>query len=217
MTWIVEIAYYCFLEGLWGRSLGKQLLGLRVIDEARQRPGIRRALARAALWVICIGAPTLAYNYAMAPVVEASQDTPLGSVLGFSVPLLILALALVIFITARRGNGYTGLHDLATHTRVIVKRASEGRARVALRIADQPPADRPLRAGPYIMLEERPLGGDHILVGYDDRLRRRVWIRRVGIGEPPVPAERRQGHIARVAGRAYDSYTARRTWAAAVL
>jgi eukaryotic-like serine/threonine-protein kinase len=174
-------------------------------------------MVRAAFWVICIGAPALAYNYAMAPVVEASQGTPLGSALGFSVPLLSLTLTLAMFITARRGNGYAGLHDLATGTRVVLKRTSEGRARAALQAADQPRSHGSLRTGPYVILDERPLGGDRIQVGYDDRLRRRVWIRRIGNKEPHLPAERqilsRSTRLRWLSGRrtdheAWDAYEA---------
>jgi len=190
-TWVVDIAYYGIWEGRWGRSLGKQLFGLRVIDESRQPPGLPRALARATLWTIGVSAPMLAYGYAMAPFMAASQNTPLGGLLGFSFPLLSLALAIAMFIPARRGNGYAGLHDLATGTRIVVKRGAEGRALTALRVADQPAPDGSVRTGPYVMLEERPFGGDHVLVGYDDRLRRRVWIRPAQLGEPHVPAARR--------------------------
>jgi uncharacterized RDD family membrane protein YckC len=191
VTWLVDILYYGIPEGRWGRSLGKQVFGLRVVDESGQRPGIPRALARAALWIVAIGAPMLAYGYALAPVSVASQDTPFGAVIGFSFPVLALLLTAAMFSTARRANGYAGLHDLATGTRVVLKKALEVRPRTTQRLAVPAAPAHAARTGPYVMLEEQPSGGEHVRVGYDDRLKRRVWIRQARRGEPAVSAERR--------------------------
>jgi uncharacterized RDD family membrane protein YckC len=86
ITWMVDLLYYALLEGTWGRSLGKQLFALRVVDRARQRPGIALALARAAVWTLGVGIPMLAYGWIIAPVSAAAQDTPLAAVIGFSFP-----------------------------------------------------------------------------------------------------------------------------------
>ena len=40
------ILYFVLLEGLWGATLGKRILGLRVVGLAGKRPGLGRALAR---------------------------------------------------------------------------------------------------------------------------------------------------------------------------
>ena len=194
VTWLVDIAYYGVLEGRWGRALGKQLFGLRVIDAARQRPGIPRALVRASAWTIGTSGPILAYGYLMAPLMAAAQNTPLGAFFGFSFPILTLLASGAMFITARRSNGYTGLHDLATATRVVMTRSSEGRERAASRIADEPTSTGSDRVGPYVMVGERPLDASQVndvLVGYDDRLRRKVWIRPAQHNAPQVQADRR--------------------------
>lgn len=42
----VIVLYFILLEGLWGATPGKRLLGLRVIDIAGNKPGLGRGLAR---------------------------------------------------------------------------------------------------------------------------------------------------------------------------
>jgi uncharacterized RDD family membrane protein YckC len=191
LTWIVDIVYYGVLEGLWGRSLGKQIFGLRVIDESRQRPGLARGVARAASWVAAVNAPVLAYGYAVAPLMATSQNTSAGAVLGFGFPILSLAVALAMFATARRANGFAGLHDLATATRVVAKRGAPDRTRSTQRSVEAPAIQTAARIGPYLTLDEPSPIGDPFVTAYDDRLRRRVWIRRALDGAPELPAERR--------------------------
>jgi len=191
VTWLVDLVYYGIPEGLWGRAVGKQLFGLRVIDAARQRPGIPRATLRAVIWVLGVGAPMLAYGYAVAPLAEASRNTPLGALFGFSFPAMAMTLMGMMFVTARAANGYAGLHDLATGMRVVMKNPREGRVQSAPRIAEEPAALGAARTGPYFMLDEPSRDSADVLVGYDDRLRRKVWIRPVHPGEPHVPVERR--------------------------
>jgi uncharacterized RDD family membrane protein YckC len=190
-TWAVSILYYGLPEGAWGRSLGKQFFGLRVIDDSRQRPGAPRALARASIWTIGPGFVLLAYSYAMAPLMAASQNTPAGGLLGLTFPLLGLALVGLMFVTARHANSYAGLHDLLTGMRVVTTKPREDRARTPPTLIDRPGAGDTPRIGPYVVLEAEPLRGDDVVVGYDDRLQRPVWLRRVGAGDPQVPAERR--------------------------
>jgi hypothetical protein len=95
-----------------------------------------------------------------------------------------------MFATARRSNGYAGLHDLATSTRVIAKNTREDRTRSVQPSSDDRPPSSPQRLGPYLVLPETSPCGEHVLVGYDDRLRRRVWLRR-SEGTAPVGPDRR--------------------------
>ena len=190
-TWIIDIAYYGLAEGLSSRSLGKQLFGLRVIDSLRQRPGVSRALVRAAIWTLPPGAVMFAYGYAVAPLMAALRNTPQGGLLGLGFPILGFLLMGILFLTARRSNGYAGLHDLATGTRVVMKTPRENRVRSAPRAVERPAPTGAVHTGPYIMVDDHPIDGDRVFLGYDDRLRRRVWVRRARDGEPPLPAERR--------------------------
>jgi hypothetical protein len=100
---------------------------------------------------------------------------------------------MILFSTARRANGFAALHDLATRTRVV--RGFESSAREPLEM----PARRidvsigARRIGPYAVVDNTASAPDDGLVtlGYDDVLCRPVWIRRLPVGSPVVPAERR--------------------------
>jgi hypothetical protein len=190
-TWVIDIVYYGLLEGFWGRALGKQLFGLRVIDDRRQPAGVRRAVVRAAVWTLPPGVVMFAYGYAIAPLMAAWSDTPQGGLLGFGFPIIGFALIGILFLTARHANGYAGLHDLASKTRVVTSAPREARPRGAPKLVEQPAPAGAMHTGPYVMLDDRPIAGGRVFLGYDDRLRRRVWLRRAEPSEPPIPVERR--------------------------
>jgi uncharacterized RDD family membrane protein YckC len=40
------LAFYCFFEGLWGRTPGKFLLGTRVVDARGEKPGFSQIVGR---------------------------------------------------------------------------------------------------------------------------------------------------------------------------
>ncbi|MBU6399909.1 MAG: protein kinase, partial [Verrucomicrobia bacterium] len=105
---LLALVYYAWLEGTWGASMGKRLCGLRVARLDRAAPGWRRALLRA---LFITGTPTvlwlLGWNAAQA---WASGSSVQQWVTGLG--LVILPTRLAIFVTARRRNGYAGIHDL---------------------------------------------------------------------------------------------------------
>jgi eukaryotic-like serine/threonine-protein kinase len=191
VTWTFDILYFALLEGWWGRTPGKQLFGLRVIDEGRQRPGVPRALVRAAAWILPPGLLMFVYGYAIAPLAAVLRNTPQGALLGLGFPVLGFLVIGILFLTARRSNGYAGLQDLASGTRVVTKTTRERRARTAPKMMNHPTSGAATHIGPYVMAIDRPIDGDRVFLGYDDRLRRYVWVRRARTGEPPLPAARR--------------------------
>ncbi|QDU24092.1 protein kinase domain-containing protein [Urbifossiella limnaea] len=100
----VTLAYFATLEGLFGRTLGKALLGLRVSRVgATGPPGLGRAWLRAGTF----GAMMLALMYAPAAA---------GQVLGGWVGLAVLAAGLAVFAVQLRRSpgGYRGVHDLVS-------------------------------------------------------------------------------------------------------
>ena len=96
----------------------------------------------------------------------------------------------LLFATARTRNGFAGLHDLLTGTRVVSRRVFESSP---VRPHPLPPpivsATAP-RLAHYVILDEAAPPG--VVVGYDETLARRVWIRHGTPGAPPVPLARRQ-------------------------
>ena len=126
-----------------------------------------------------------------------------------SLSLLSLLLTILLFSTARRGNGWTGVHELLSRTRVVQRNVLRPVASAAPKAspADLVPALSSLRrVGPYAvhtMVGET--GGGRLFVGVDPILRRHVWIHEVPPGTPPVDATRRDvsrpGRLYWLAGR----------------
>jgi len=191
-TAVLALLYYGLLEGLAGASVGKAICRLQLARLDRTLPGVPRALLRAfvltapphAVWLLGWGAA------------HASMSSP--SLAGWMalVSLLSIAARSLPFTTARRRNGFAGWHDLASATRVTVKSAYEPRPAL-------PPAKEALPKigtlpliGPYHVLDE--IGGEdgtELMLGFDTRLLRRVWIRRLSPGVPPLPLNLR--HLSR--------------------
>ena len=96
----------------------------------------------------------------------------------------------LLFATARARNGFAGLHELLTGTRVVSRLVFESGP---VRPHPLPPpivsATAP-RLAHYVLLDEAAPPG--VVVGYDETLARRVWIRHGTPGAPPVPLARRQ-------------------------
>ena len=203
--WVVQLAYYTVSEGVWGRSLGKQLFGLRVVDLLNHRPGIPRGFMRTVAWILGDGLPLLLYGAWILGVVPNYQDTPAGALLGLSMPLMTFAILGVLFSTARRRNGYAAMHDLVSGTRVVLKRRGQDRLRSASATTAVTPVSTRERIGPYVRLDERPLGIPDLVSAYDDRLRRRVWIQMREPSDAPVSQVRRAiarpGRLRWLAGR----------------
>ena len=188
-SWLVSLIYYLVLEGGWGASLGKRLMGLRVTSQTDGRWWLRVGLRTAVFHV-----PTLFFMGAwnVQPHV-----------------LLSLLLTILLFSTARRGNGWTGVHEILSRTRVV--------QRNLLRlVASAPPKASPAdlvpalsslrRVGPYaVHMIVGETGSGRLFIGVDPILRRHVWIHEVAPGTPPVDATRRDvsrpGRLYWLAGR----------------
>ena len=58
--WIMLVLYFTIAEGWWGRSVGKKILGLRVINKDNEKPGFLRAGLRSFVVPGAFGVPLLA-------------------------------------------------------------------------------------------------------------------------------------------------------------
>ncbi len=186
--------YFTLSEGIWGASLGKFLCGLRVLGPDRGVPGLKRAAARAGIYT---GIPTLV---GLLPVFIAGEATmsltepdPAGALRfsGHGVTTLLL------FVGARHRNGFAGLHDWISGTRVVEKPKTVLRPAVESAVKTVGMESSSEQIGPYVVtgvLSEAPEGT--IVTGYDPRLQRPVWIRRVSADAPRQSETRRD--LARV-------------------
>ena len=71
----------------------------------------------------------------------------------------------LLFVTARRSNGFAGLHDLVTHTRVVSKLALAPRPSLQVIESLPPGASSATRFGPFVVLDE--VSEADVLVGFE--------------------------------------------------
>jgi hypothetical protein len=192
LGWMATILYYLVLEGATGTSFGKRLFGLRVVSGAGDPPTWPQAAARAVLFrapdilvAALLGSPVF-YN------VTATSSS--GFYINWKQTAPPLLMVLMFFATARLRNGWTGLHDVLSGTRVIARpSAVERHARVVPQAtaaaAIQTGSAR--RYGPYVALDGgEPRPGD-VVRAFDPVLRRQVWIAIADPSTPPVDGARR--------------------------
>lgn len=179
----VATLYYALFEGLWGAAAGKAICRLRMAGPDRNPPGLARAWLRALVYVV---PPALPYwmAYGANPKIYLSASQLTNMALGLSC-YVIMAL---LFVTARRRNGFAALQDLLTGTRVVSRSAFGSRPVLAGSEAPPPAVESGATIGPYHVLQ--PLAdsaGVKWFLGYDLKLLRKVWIRTVPAGTEPVP------------------------------
>ncbi len=182
-TIVLWLVVYAVGEGLWGASPAKALLGLRVVRLDRQRVGIGKALVRALIFVALPGLPNWIYFATRTP-----DDLMTGAWRTWVVSSSYFAIVALLFSTARRRNGFAAVQDLVTRTRVILR--STSKARPALAVAEEPQAatEGVPTLGPYHVLAPVAGVGLQLLLAYDTRLLRKVWIRPQPPGAPAVSA-----------------------------
>ena len=212
--WLTGLIYYFILEGWWSASLGKRLMGLRVTSRASTgwwpRIGLRSAVFHLPLVIPTLFLMGATRGSTVPGVVYTANPAPNGWT--WNAPpdaLLTLLLTVLLFSTARRRNGWTGVHELLSGTRVVQRNVLRSVRSAALKAsaADLIPALSSLRrVGPYAvhtMVGET--GGGRLFVGVDPILRRRVWIHEVAPGTAAVGAIRhdvsRPGRLYWLAGR----------------
>lgn len=211
VPFVIRLLYFSVFEGLSGCTLGKYICGLRVIGPNRNRPGIPRACVRALMVVSARFFPMWVWWFAGGSTEFDPQVQTTGLVFYF----VIVAL---YFITARRRNGFAAAHDLLTGTRVVKHAVYERRSQLTPgEHSSHQTTDAP-NVGPFHVLDSLAChGGEEILLGYDTRLLRKVWIRKLPPGSEPIPVAvrdlNRKGRLHWLAGQrsaseCWDAYEA---------
>lgn len=208
------LLYYGVLDGVWGATVGKRLCGLRVVGRNRSSPGVPRALLRAFIIEILPALPFLLLSY----LGGLQEPSHLGGIKALGLADTNLLVVAALFCTARRRNGFAAVHDLLTRTRVIVKSANPVRPRLAADERVDTASEAASMIGPYGILEALDRTESvELLVGFDARLLRKVWIRRLPAGAPPIAPNlrtlARAGRLRWLSGRrsreeCWDAYEA---------
>jgi uncharacterized RDD family membrane protein YckC len=212
---LIMVGYFAIFEGRWGRSLGKMVCRLQLINDHRNPPGPGKAGLRAAMLLMIPAIPSWIFYGMVAAGKVSSNDMSFMITAGIASYIIIG----LFFTTARKRNGWAGLHDLVSRTRVIRRLKLE--TRPALPLPDVQPvaeSDSMPRIGAYYVLDKLEQGkDDQWLLAYDARLLRKIWIHVVPEGTPEVDRHlrslRRIGRLRWISGRRaikeyWDAYEA---------
>ncbi|MCP4191977.1 MAG: protein kinase [Planctomycetaceae bacterium] len=183
---LVWIPYFTASEGRFGCSFGKFWFGLRVVDADGEPPGIWRSLVRTLILpgVAWLGVDLLETRYE--ELMFRSDEAVFASISVWNsavVPQLFaiakIGACLIVCSTMRVRNGFRGIHEYLSSTRVIRLAADESSA-VNLALPQMAPAvdeSLPNRLGTFQVLGR--LGefvGISVLAAQDERLQRPAWI-----------------------------------------
>ena len=199
-SWLVAAVYFFAFEAWWTGSPGKRLFGLGVTCEGAHRA--RKIAARTAVFhlpylIFTLGTlivgplPTLATRR-----LWGNFTLNGGDMTGLMAAGIVYAMVAALFVTARRHNGWTGLHELTSGTRVVSRvtaRRPHGRSADAANQGPHVEGGRDAaRLGPFIVPGYVPHRvRETTLVGFDPLLRREVWIHVLPPGSSPIDSTRR--------------------------
>src|SRR6516225_1271863 len=180
-------------RGLWGASPGKALFRLQVIRTNGNQPGIWRALFRA---IVFTGLSLFAVDLAGLLFFSGKGSRIGDAAQGMLATALMFLFLALLFVKARQRNGYAALHDWLSRTRVFSRKYLANRdesrpqpGRSAATGSIHQPAAANLHLGHYQLISQvRSCASGEIWLGYDPRLLRNVWLRKLPPNAPAVPA-----------------------------
>ncbi|MEL6498978.1 MAG: protein kinase [Planctomycetota bacterium] len=180
----VGFLYFALTEGRWGAGLGKWIMGLRVVTRDGRAPRIGRALLRIAIPIAVIEAVRIPLSVASLPAAEWSMVNVLVFTgLAIFCPWVVA----LLWLPARRDNGFATAWDLLTGTRVVVRPRELRRATLALPNEHHAAAGPERCVGPFRVITD--IAGGSWLSAEDPTLRRPIWlVRREAAG----PSEARR-------------------------
>ncbi len=190
-----NVAYFGIGDGLWGGSIGKRLVGLRVVGlSGRTSIGFARGTARALFFLPLAELPLDFWFLGDRPPGLGRPAWWATCLLAEGVGLAILAWPLL------RDREYRCLHDIACRTRVVglagdrKRRAGASRRPIG---RDRGSVTRPVGVmqvvGPYkVRGAVRWEPGRRVVSGEDSSLGREVWIVLRPKGSPEPEAARRE-------------------------
>jgi serine/threonine protein kinase len=198
-TWLLNVLYFFVLEARWGASPGKLFFGLRLSSS-----GAAGWVARIARRTIVFHIPWLVFALLVVSLgpIGPHRDMAIGDNSRFNADQIrdliqsavTVTLLAGLFVMARRHNGWAGLHDLASGTRVVTRSSARLRTRsaagaaAAIDVSVAPSPGR--RYGPFVASDARE-SDNRLIVAFDPVLRRRVWINVVPPHTPPIGSVRR--------------------------
>ena len=187
---VAKLLYYTLCDGLLRGTAGKWIFGLRTLrsDEVAT-PGLLRGFVRSLVWVGLVLGPTVVVSILLP--MKTPADVLLGSLIMGSAMLVAGG---SLFGPMRPRNGFRGLHEWLSGTRVVVAPEKSTRPTYSTpeRAAENLPEGGPAQIGPYrVEGIVHGAGADRTIVALDTGLGRHVWLRLRPMTEPAVDARRR--------------------------
>jgi uncharacterized RDD family membrane protein YckC len=213
MEWALTLVYFANQEWLWGRTVGKRLLSLRVEAIGGGPPAFGQVALRVGFFSIVLYAPIIALIAAYPGISSQELSENLSFwILGMALPYALL------LSTMRRRNGFAALHDLASRTRVRLTapaRSSIPDISSGLTAQFEPSVQSftPYQNARIVWTTE----SESLLLAHDPELRRDVWIHSFqDDARAPAPSSLRQDRPGRLrwlqgsrkAGNNWDVYEA---------
>lgn len=186
------LVYHAVAEHCWGATAGLRECRLRVATPGGGRPRLFVSLIRAAIVLV----PT-AVAFGLLSNGTADSAPVLSSHLWAGVAFA--GATGLVFATATGRNGYAGIHDWLTGTRLVARPEVFQSPSPPDRTAVSPPSTAPAFIGPYAVVGDAgPTTDGRLLHGFDPSLKRAVWIHVVRAGAREVSSSSRNGRPLRV-------------------
>jgi uncharacterized RDD family membrane protein YckC len=167
---LAALLYFVFLEGIGGASLGKMMLHIQVVEPGNRRAGIGRIVIRALLYVSSSFVPLAILLIAPALARTVAGETMARDVVYGAAPFIGFGL---LFSTARRSNGFAGVHDLASRTHVVRRLEWSSREPLSIPRHAAEVTSEARHIGPYaILATHTDQENKRVLLAYDQILRR---------------------------------------------
>jgi eukaryotic-like serine/threonine-protein kinase len=193
--------YFGGCESLWSCTVGKRLLNLRICKaKGGERPGVAAVALRDGLFYFLLNLGTFAFAaLLLSGIVDASNPAPYQQIrmawfiLATFYPLATLGIVLIL-CTMRARNGYRGLHEILSGTRVALlpyalrRRTLRG---LNLKLETSQPEGLPRRIGSFEIIGALP-GPGRLFLATDDSLGRSAWIWLRPEDAPPLSPARRE-------------------------
>jgi len=170
VTGFLGFLYYTMFDARSGQTVGKKLMRLRTVAMDGGRVGWKRALRRNIVFLAASLVPGV-----VVAVLTVNQQGSSTHILWTQLPLVV---SMGLALSMRSTNGFRGLHEFASGTRVvpIPEESLAGRTSVPIVAAHQSD-DIPDTLGPYTVRGALGYsGGNRVLLGRDDTLDRAIWL-----------------------------------------
>lgn len=182
------LLYFTVLESAGGRTVGKANQKIRIIGPDRDSPGIPRSFLRTLIFFVGVFVVGRFLGKQLQNILLGPGTLKYRTLISY---IAFVAAGGVLFIPARRRNGFVGIHDLMSKTRVVAVSPAKD---VSIEFSPETVfiPERKRYIGPYLELESlRKSASDELILGYDEKLRRKMWIHVLTAGAPALPDSRR--------------------------